>query len=134
MNAILDAGPLVSLWGRADREKVEHREWAKKLFATYAGPFYTTELVLSEVAHLTGRDVEISELVSAGYFLPGCQLWEDAPLIERCVRNYPHCDLADASLIAASEHRPKLKILTTDRRHFLTYRRNDGSPLPLVLP
>ena len=134
MTAILDAGPLISLWGRVDKQKVEHRDWAQQLFRTYQGPFYTSELVLSEVAHLTGRDVEIVELINSGFLLLGASLQEDAPAIERCLSAYPHCDLADASVIAASERRPKLPILTTDRRHFITYRRRDRSAPTLILP
>ena len=134
MTAILDAGPLVALWGRVDREKEAHRDWARKLFHDYQGPFYTSELVLCEVAHLTGRDEELVDLVRKGYLTMGAVLKEDLDAIERCLHAYPHCDLVDASVIAASERRPKLPILTTDRRHFTTYRRRDKSAPKLVLP
>lgn len=53
MKAILDAGPLVAAWNADD----EHHDWAQALFKKYGGPFYTTEPVLTEVAHLTGQDV-----------------------------------------------------------------------------
>ena len=132
--AILDAGPLISLWGRVDKEKVEHRAWAQELFQKFSGPFFTTEMVLSEVAHLTGRDLQIIELVRSGYLLIDASLKEDAPAIERCLMTYPYCDLADASVLAVSERRLKLKILTTDRRHFSTYRRRDKSAPELELP
>jgi len=50
------------------------------------------------------------------------------------VSEYEHCDSADTSIIAASERLPRLQVLTTDRKHFATYRRSDGLALPLSLP
>jgi predicted nucleic acid-binding protein len=129
MTAILDAGPLISLWNDD-----ENSSWARQIFKKYHGPFYVTELILAEVAHLTDRDEELAVMIRAGKLMPGAGIWEDAGAIERCVKAYPHCGLADASIIVASERRPRLNVLTTDRRHFVTYRRGDGSPLPLVLP
>lgn len=127
--AILDAGPLISVWN-----KDEHALWATALFAKYQGPFYTTELVLCEVAHMTERDAEIAQMVREKRFLIGASLWEHSTQMERCLAAFAHCDLADASIIVTSETKPRLNILTTDRRHFVTYRRADSSPLPLELP
>ena len=73
-------------------------------------------------------------MVRDGRLLPGADIWADAAVIERCLKAYPHCDLADASIIASSERRPKLDVLTTDRRHFITYRHANGKALPLQLP
>jgi predicted nucleic acid-binding protein len=129
MIAILDAGPLVSLFNQD-----AHHAWAVEVFHRYRGPFYTTELVLCEIAHLTDRDAELADWVKCGKLLSGGTVWEHAEQIARCLTLFPHCDLADASLIVASELHPRLDVLTTDARHFLTYRRADGSALPVVVP
>ena len=129
MMAILDAGPLISSF-----KKDEHSSWAREIFKKHLGSFYVSELILAEVAHLTERDEELAAMVKAGKFIAGAEIWEDIHAMERCIKAYPHCDLADASIIVASERRPRLNVLTTDRRHFVTYRHADGSPLPLILP
>jgi len=54
--------------------------------------------------------------------------------IERSLQKFRHCDLADASVIALSERYRRLSVLSLDRRHFTTYRRADGSAVPVVLP
>src|SRR5438128_1543243 len=54
--------------------------------------------------------------------------------MSRVLKNFEHCDLADSSVVVLSEKFPDLDVLTTDRRHFLTYRRADRSALPLLLP
>jgi predicted nucleic acid-binding protein len=54
--------------------------------------------------------------------------------IDRSLEKFPHCDLADASVIALSERYRRLSVVSLDRRHFITYRRADGSPVPMVLP
>jgi predicted nucleic acid-binding protein len=129
MMAILDSGPLISVWN-----KDEFEPWAVEVFRRHQGPFYTTELVLCEVAHLTSRDAEIAEMVKTGKLLIGASLRDDAEAIARHLERYPHCDLADASVIVASEKRPKLPVISVDRRHFGTYRRTNGTALPVELP
>jgi predicted nucleic acid-binding protein len=130
MRAILDSGPLVALW----REGEKHAIWAEKIFQEYAGPFYVTEPILTEIAHLTAMDKQIIAGLKTGRFILDSTMLDDLSTIERCCVKYPHCDLADASVVALSERHPTLKVITTDRRHFVTYRRNDRSALPLILP
>jgi len=120
----------VALWRPQDK----HKLWAQKIFREFSGPFYVTELVLSEVSHLTGRDADILAGLKTGRFIIGADVSGDLAVLEKCCSKYPHCDLADASVIAASERRPALQVLTADRRHFVTYRRSDGSALPLAMP
>ncbi len=129
MTAILDAGPLISLWNGDDQAS-----WAEEIFGHYQGPFYTTEFVLAEIAYMTGRQADLAEMLRRGKLLAGATAWQDAHAIERCVRAFAHCDLADASIIVASEKFPQLPVLTCDVRHFATYRRIDGTPLPIVIP
>lgn len=130
MRAILDSGPLIALWNAES----EHLAWVEEVFQRFAGPYYLTEPVLTEVAHLTGRDQLIVEALRSGKFLVPEALLEQLDDVERCLRRFPHCDLADASVVALSERYRRLNVVSLDRRHFITYRRADGSKLPVILP
>ena len=130
MKAILDAGPLIALWDKSDK----HHQWAGDVFAKYAGPYLTTEFVLSEVAHMTGKDAEIMEGVRTGRFVFDGGLKADAAAIQRVLFAYSQSDIADASIVVLSEKEKNLPVLTTDRRHFPAYRRADKSALPVVTP
>ena len=103
MKAILDAGPLIAAWDKTD----EHHQWANALLKQYPGPYLTTEFVLSEVAHLTGKDAEIIEGVRTGRFIFSGSLKEDAPAIQRVLFAYSQSDIADASLVVLSEKENK---------------------------
>ena len=130
MRAILDSGPLIALWNQKD----ENHSWAKKLFSEdYSGPFHVTECVLTEVAHLTGRDRLIVETIKTGRFILEEGLGQ-TDKVDRFLEKFDHCDLADATVIALSERKPGMDVISTDRRHFVTYRRSDGSALPMVFP
>jgi hypothetical protein len=64
MRAILDSGPLIALWNA----ETDHLSWVEGVFKRFAGPYYVTEPVLTEVAHLTGRDRHIVEALKSGKF------------------------------------------------------------------
>ena len=130
MKAILDAGPLIAAWDKSDK----HHHWAKTTLTKYSGPYLTTELVLCEVAHMTGKDAAILEGVRTGRLLIGVSLKTDAAAMQRVLFAYGHSDLADASIVVLSEQEPHLPVLTTDKRHFSTYRRADKTALPMVAP
>src|SRR5581483_754258 len=130
MRAILDSGPLIALWNA----EPAHLLWVEELFKRFAGPYYVTEPVLTEVAHLTGRDSLIVEALKTGKFLVPEGLLDQLEDIERSLRKFPHCDLVDASVIALSERYRRVSVLSLDRRHFTTYRRADGTRVPAVLP
>lgn len=130
MRAILDSGPLIALWNRERK----FLSWVENLFVKFSGPYHVTEPILTEVAHLTGRDKAIVQGLNEGRFLLTDGLMDQVEDLEWCLNKFPHCDLADASIIALSERHRRLKVLSMDRRHFVTYRRRDRSGLPLVLP
>lgn len=130
MRAILDTGPLVAAWNASD----SHHAWALNLFREFKGPFHTTEAVLTEVAHLSGRDDLVMEGIRTGRLILDARLDEDAGEIERVMKSYAGADIADASVMAVSAKRPRLPILTTDRRHFAAFRRPDRSAPELKLP
>ena len=130
MKAILDAGPLIALWDKEDR----HHAWALELFQKYQGPYFTTESVLTEVAHMTGKAAQIISAIRAGRFLFEGSLHEDAAAIERVLLAYKQADLADASIVALSERKTKLPVLTTDRNDFAFYRRADKTAIQIIAP
>lgn len=134
MKAILDAGPLIALWGRADQRPDKHHEWAVKIFAHYSGPFFTSETVLGEVGFMTGCAADILKGVAKRHFIVGTDFEHDFAAMSRVLAHFDHCDLADSSVVVLSEKLPNLDVITTDRRHFLTYRRMDRSALPVVFP
>jgi predicted nucleic acid-binding protein len=108
--------------------------WVEALFERFTGPYYVTEPVLTEIAHMTNRDKQIVEGLKSGKFLLPEGMFEQLDDIDRALQQFPHCDLADASVIALSQRYRRLTVLSLDRRHFVTYRRSDGSPLPVILP
>src|SRR5258708_1302293 len=118
MRAGLGSGPLVALW----RPPKKNHKMGGGEFGRFTGPFYATQLIPAEVAHLTGRDREIVAAFKAGRFILGADIVEDLSCIERCCAKYSQCDLADASIIAASERFPRLQVITVDRKHFGMYR------------
>jgi len=130
MRAILDSGPLIALWNA----EPEHLLWVEEVFKRFAGPYYVTEPVLTEVAHLTGRDKLIIEALKSGKFLVPEGLLDQLEDIQSSLQKFSHCDLADASVIALSARYRRVSVLSLDRRHFITYRRADGSRVPVVLP
>src|SRR6476620_10467001 len=98
MKAILDAGPMIALWGRGDGHKEKHQEWARGAFRQYRGPFLTTEAVLCEIGFMTGRAEEILEGVARRHFIIGLSFEQDAAAMARVLRDFQHCDLADSSI------------------------------------
>lgn len=123
MRAILDSGPLIALWN----SEPGHLVWLEEVFKRFAGPYYVTEPVLTEVAHVTGRDKLIVAALKTGKFLVPEGILDQLEDVERALKRFPHCDLADASVIALSERYRRVSVLSLDRRHFMTYRRADGA-------
>jgi predicted nucleic acid-binding protein len=130
MRAILDAGPLIGLLDEDD----QHHSWARAIFKIYTGPYFTTEAVLTEAAHMTGQDELLLEGVRTGRFQISVDIFTDEPAIRRALQAYKDCGLTDATVIAVSEKFPAVKVLTTDKKHFYKYRRADKTPLPLETP
>ncbi|MDQ6630487.1 MAG: hypothetical protein M3Y82_01875 [Verrucomicrobiota bacterium] len=134
MKAILDAGPLIALWGRMEKGEDKYQKWASDIFNRYSGPFFTSEAVLCEVGFMTGRNDDILTAIEKKHFIVATSFERDFAAMSRVLNGFIHCDLADSSVVVLSEKLPLLDVLTIDRRHFLTYRRADKSALPLVLP
>ncbi len=104
-------------------------------------PFFTCEAVITETIFLlNGNKEATSRLV--GFLTQGTiritQSLALEPELERVceiLNKYGDlpASLADACLVRMSENHPRRKVFTLDN-HFRVYRRNDGAPLPLIIP
>ena len=133
--AIVDTGYLVALLNRDD----EHHAWATRLLPSLRGPWLTAEACVSESVFLleaAGREsVERllawleQGLVVSRHFLP-----EALEPIRREMLRYRRrwVDFADACLVALSDERPKLPLVTVDRADFAVYFRGRAGRRLLV--
>lgn len=131
---LVDAGPLVGWFNATDQW---HR-WSVEVLSTAKGPLYSTEIVLGEACwHLGGNSkpaLALLSLVREGA-VRLLQPWPDhLERTQELMRKYERMDAADASLVVLSELFPKARIVTTDRRDFMVYRRFGRQKLPAVFP
>jgi predicted nucleic acid-binding protein len=131
---LVDAGPLVGWLDGSD----QWHEWSVRSLRVLPGPLVTTETAFAEACHhlrelRPALDVLLG-LVEQGdlVLVPAAGLF--AARIRTLLERYPKMDLGDASLVALSEKHPRARLVTLDRRDFTVYRRNDGKPVPCVLP
>jgi predicted nucleic acid-binding protein len=132
---LVDAGPLVSAFWPADQWHL----WSRQTLQEVGQQVFTTESVFAEAAHhLQAHPPALFQLLAAlesglVKFLPIHP--SDSGRAAEVIHAYPHRgDWGDASLIILSEHYPKARLITTDRRAFTVYRRRNGSPVPCILP
>jgi hypothetical protein len=120
-----------------DRDQLRRRG-VRDLKRLRRGPFASTGPVLAESyfllpeAHLRRRlrflvgqlGVEVVEL--------SADQWEDVfDWLDRYEEHQP--DLADAQMVVLSARRPDCRVWTYDREFRTTWRRPDGSPIPLAV-
>ncbi len=131
--ALVDAGPLIALADRSDRN---HRRVAAYL-RRFAGRLLTTWPVLTEVCHSLPERLQIASLrwaARGGATL--IELDESAlSTIAGWKERYADVpmDLAGASLLWAAQQTGVLQILTFDLKGFPAYRLPDGRALASVL-
>lgn len=131
MITIVDTGPLVALFNRTD----QHHEWVREVLSGLELPFWTCEPVLTEAAYLTGRPVELTQMVADGKLLIGLEIEEQSDSLTRLLRRYAgRMDLADACVVRLSELHRQSRVFTTDRNDFSFYRRNGRELIPLLAP
>lgn len=99
---------------------------------------HTTEIVLGEALHHLGGNSSAAQallsLVRGGSIVLH-QLWPEAlRRTQELMLKYEVMDAADASIVVLSEFFPKATVITTDSRHFRTYRRSRNQAIRLVLP
>mgnify|MGYP005644920581 CR=1 FL=1 len=134
VNTIVDAGPLVGWFNAAD----QWHDWSVSSLSARKGSLHTTEIVLGEALHhLGGKSAAAQALLSLvrrGAVVLH-KIWPgDLHRTQELMIKYEVMDAADASLVVLSERFLRAKVITTDSRHFRTYRRSRNKPLPLILP
>jgi hypothetical protein len=130
---IVDTGPLVSWFDRADR----HHTTVRNFLGDFRGELISTWPVITEVCHLLPERLVSAFLRwvgSGGLTLIDVPAPATLTLADRMDKyaDLP-MDLADASLIWAAETLGVLDVLTLDRRDFGVYRTQRGTALRNVL-
>lgn len=130
---LLDTGPLVAVIDRSDRWHADCVE----IWHELAQRCLTTEAVLTEASHLTGRvgapslplelllaaEVPIVDLERAGHerTVSLMKKYADVPM-----------DYADATLVVAAEALRISTVVTLDRKGFRSYRRGGTGSFTLL--
>ena len=111
-------------------------ETSKRSLRSLRGPLGTTEACLTEAMYLTGSRIGVHAQERIWDLLRTFKVdWlaPDPSLVQRLMTRYRDVpmDFADATLVALASEDPRVKIATFDS-DFLAYRRDDGTPVPLV--
>ena len=131
MNA-LDASVLFG----AVFEKGAGYEIANRALYGLSGPVCTTEACLTEAMYLAGNRVGWQAQERLWTLTDIYRIEIESPdiaLVQNLMRRYKDVpmDFADATLVALASEEPQVRIATFDS-DFVAYRRDDGSPVPLV--
>ena len=133
--AIVDTGPLVALFDRAER----HHHWVAECFDEIEAPLLVCEPVLAEAMHLLARYPKaqdaLLELVENGALRVAFKIDEHVDALRRLLRKYKDTpmSLADACIVRMSEIHDRHAILTLDS-DFLIYRKHGRASLTLIYP
>jgi uncharacterized protein len=132
MMAIADTGFLVAFGNRNDH----HHAWALEIAERITEPLLTCEAVLAETAFHLGSASLVLAFVREGLVRPAFVVGEHLPRLLELAARYAdrRPDLADLCLIRLSELHPKHPVITTDRNHFLVYRRGRREAILLIHP
>src|SRR5215475_3629695 len=122
--AIVDTGPLVALFDRAER----HHHWVAERFDELDAPLLVCEPVLAEAMYLLSRYPKaqdaLLELIANGALLVALRVDEHVDTLRKLLRKYKDTpmSLADACVVRMSELHDQHAILTLDS-DFLIYRK-----------
>jgi predicted nucleic acid-binding protein len=133
-DVLVDAGPLVALIDRADRD----HEACVDALKSCGGRLVTVWPAFTEAMYLLGRSWQAqkalwSRLETDALVLAGLDA-SDAPRMRELMEKYRDLpmDLADAALVRVAERDALTRIFTLDRRHFSTYRPGRGRRFSIV--
>jgi len=133
--AIVDTGPLVALFDRAER----HHRWVVERFNDLHAPLLVCEPVLAEAMYLLARYPKaqdaILELIDNGALSVEFRIDEHVDALRKLLRKYSDTpmSLADACIVRMSEIHDRHAVLTLDS-DFLIYRRHGRASLPIIHP
>jgi len=135
MPAIIDTGPLVAFFDRAER----HHQWVVERVESLEPPLLVCEPVLTEATYLLARYAKaqetLFELLQNGALKIAFQIEEHADALRRLLQKYRDrpMSLADACVVRMAEIHDRHGILTLDS-DFSVYRKHGRVPLSLIYP
>ncbi len=133
--AIVDAGPLVAFFDRAE----QHHSWVAERIEELDAPLLVCEPVLAEAMYLLARYPKaqdaVLELIQNGALSIAFRIDEHVDALRKLLQKYRDTpmSLADACIVRMSEIHDRHPVLTLDS-DFLIYRRDGRTPLALIHP
>jgi len=133
--AIVDTGPLVALFDRAE----QHHRWVAERFQELDAPLLVCEPVLAEAMYLLApypkAQDAVWELVQNGALGIAFRIDEHVDALRKLLQKYRDTpmSLADACIVRMSEIHDRHAVLTLDS-DFLVYRKHGRAALPLIHP
>jgi predicted nucleic acid-binding protein len=135
MFAIVDTGPLVAFFDRAE----QHHRWAAAHIEELEAPLLVCEPVLAEAMYLLARYSRahdaLFELLQNGALRIAFRIEEHVTALRQLIRKYRDTpmSLADACIVRMAEIYERHAVLTLDS-DFSVYRKHGRVPLTLVYP
>ena len=135
MPAIVDTGPLVAFFDRAER----HHAWAVEHIEKLEPPLLLCEPVLTEAMYLLSRYARATdallELTGNGALTIAFHVEDHADALRTLLRKYRDVpmSLADACIVRMTEIYDGQDVVTLDS-DFSIYRKHGRAPLSLIRP
>lgn len=135
MPAIVDTGPLVAFFDRAERDHA----WAVEQIEQLEAPLLVCEPVLAEAMFLLGRSSRASDvlfrLLQNGALRIGLHIEHHLDALRMLLQKYRDTpmSLADACVVRMAEIHDRYDVLTLDS-DFVIYRKHGRVPLSLIRP
>ena len=135
MPAIVDTGPLVAFFDRAERN---HR-WVAERIEELEAPLLVCEPVLTEALYLLARhgraQNSLFDFVQNGALLIAFRIDENVNAVRKLLDKYRDVpmSLADACVVRMAEIHERHAVLTLDA-DFSIYRKHGRAPLVLIQP
>jgi predicted nucleic acid-binding protein len=135
MPAIVDTGPLVAFFDRAER----HHRWVAERIEELEAPLLVCEPVLTEAIYLLARYTRaqdaLFELLQNGALSVAFRIEEHVGALRKLLQKYRDTpmSLADACVVRMAEIHQRHAVLTLDS-DFAIYRKNGRVPLTLIHP
>jgi predicted nucleic acid-binding protein len=133
--AIVDTGPLVAFFDRAERQHT----WVAERIEELDAPLLVCEPVLAETMYLLAGHARaqdtLFELLENGALRIAFRLDEHAGVVRKLLQKYRDTpmSLADACVVRMSEIYDRHAVLTLDS-DFSIYRKHGRTPLSLIYP
>src|SRR6266853_849377 len=135
MPAIVDTGPLVAFFDRAER----HHRWVAGRVEELEAPLLVCEPVLAEAMYLLARHTKgqdaLFELLQNGALRVAFRIEEHVDALRKLLQKYRDTpmSLADACVVRMAEIHERHSVLTLDSG-FTVYRKHGRVPLTLIQP